>query len=236
MRVWLESYHGFVHYPIEWPSALSPQNSAKWIYAYKPFHTHQRIDKIMKLDMNLPKPEESFEKGRSTDPHDHIGTHGIETLANGHPRVPVHRFVVSAWSWKIKSIACTTLGSQRAHSVSDQFKVVGQRRAPVRSWWNPRSVLTLRAKGGFNGWPRGVIQSKTALFRLLVSSDRALEAPFCSFGYYQYHKIRQEDYMHLQGRLRDQSPDQSHWVDDLRDQVSFWGAARRRDVPFVPWF
>ena len=68
--------------------------------------------------------------------------------------------------------------SDGTHSLFDQSKPAGQSKAPVRSWWNPRSALTLRASGGLRGWPRGVIQSKTAPFKLLVSSALAPEEPF----------------------------------------------------------
>jgi hypothetical protein len=64
------------------------------------------------------------------------------------------------------------------YSGSPQSTPAGQRRAPVALWWNPRFVLTLRERGGFSGTSRGVIQSSTAPFILLVSSDLALETPF----------------------------------------------------------
>lgn len=66
------------------------------------------------------------------------------------------------------------------YSWSDQFKPAGQRREPVVSWLKPRSSLLLRASGGIKGWSLGVIQSMTALFRPLVSSDLALLHPFCN--------------------------------------------------------
>lgn len=66
------------------------------------------------------------------------------------------------------------------HSGSDQLRLVGQRRAPVHSWWNPRSSFTFRARGGFKAWPFGVIHSRMAPFKLFVSSPRAPEAPLRS--------------------------------------------------------
>ena len=72
--------------------------------------------------------------------------------------------------------------NQLTHSGSDQSRFVGQRRAPVHSWWNPRSSFTFRARGGFNDWPFGVIHSSMAPFKLFVSSPRAPEAPLRSYG------------------------------------------------------
>jgi hypothetical protein len=62
----------------------------------------------------------------------------------------------------------------------DQSCPAGQSNEPVRSWWKPRSTLTLRERGGLRDWPRGVIQSRIGPLRLFVSSDRALETPFCN--------------------------------------------------------
>ena len=41
--------------------------------------------------------------------------------------------------------------------------------------------MAFRERGGSNGVSRGVIQSKTTPFKLLVSSDLALEIPFWIF-------------------------------------------------------
>lgn len=43
----------------------------------------------------------------------------------------------------------------------------------------------LHARAGLKGWPRRVIQSKIAPFKLFVSSDLALAAPFCIYTYFQ---------------------------------------------------
>ena len=64
-----------------------------------------------------------------------------------------------------------------------QSKLAGHKSAPVRSWWNPRSIFMLRAKGRFKNCPCRVIQLRMAPFRLLVSSDLALEAHFWSLAY-----------------------------------------------------
>lgn len=65
-----------------------------------------------------------------------------------------------------------------SYSGSDQSSSTGQRSEPVRSWWNPRSILIWRERDGRRGWSRGVIQSMIGPFKLLVSSDRALDIPF----------------------------------------------------------
>jgi len=64
---------------------------------------------------------------------------------------------------------------------SDQSIPAGQSRAPVRSWWNPRSILTFRARGGVRDWPDGTIQSRILPFKLFVSSERELDTPFWSY-------------------------------------------------------
>lgn len=69
----------------------------------------------------------------------------------------------------------------KSYSGSDQSIPAGQSKAPVRSWWNPRSTLTFLARGGWRVCPAGVIQSRTGPFRLLVSSDLALDTPFWIF-------------------------------------------------------
>ena len=61
---------------------------------------------------------------------------------------------------------------------SFQSKPVGQRSAPMAGWWYLRFTLTLQERGGFNATSRGVIQSRTVPFKLLVSSDLTLETPF----------------------------------------------------------
>ena len=86
---------------------------------------------------------------------------------------------------------CITAG-KFTYSTLDQFKLAGHNSAPVRSWWNPRPLLMLHAKGGLRGWPRGVIQSRTALFKLFVSSDQALDAPFWIYNRL-HEKIAKED-------------------------------------------
>ena len=40
--------------------------------------------------------------------------------------------------------------TSEAYSLLDQFSPAGQRRAPVCSWWNPRSTLTFRVNGGLS--------------------------------------------------------------------------------------
>lgn len=75
------------------------------------------------------------------------------------------------------------------HSGSDQSSSTGQSNAPVRSWWNPRSILTLRARSGRSGWSGGVIQSMMGLFKLLVSSDLALDTPFWIYNTSRMGKV-----------------------------------------------
>lgn len=85
----------------------------------------------------------------------------------------------------------STKGKKRAfketYSSSVQSRPAGHNRAPVLSWWNPRSLLTLRERAGEMLWPGGAIQSMMALLRLFVSSDLAHETPRCI--YKLYYKI-----------------------------------------------
>lgn len=66
------------------------------------------------------------------------------------------------------------------YSLFDQSTPAGQRSTPVISWLNPRLIFTFRARGGMRGCPGGESQSIMADFKLFVSSERALDAPFCS--------------------------------------------------------
>ena len=67
------------------------------------------------------------------------------------------------------------------YSGFDQSRPAGHNRAPVRSWLKPRSAFTLRARGGTRLCPLGVIQSRTAPLRLLVSSPLAPDAPWKAY-------------------------------------------------------
>ena len=67
------------------------------------------------------------------------------------------------------------------YSWSAQSNPAGQSRYPVRSCRKPRSDLLLRDRGGISACPVGVIQSMMTLFKLFVSSDLALDIPFCTF-------------------------------------------------------
>ena len=62
-----------------------------------------------------------------------------------------------------------------------QSSPAGQSNAPVTSWLKPRPVLEFREMGGTKGSPGGIIQSMIADFKLLVSSDLALDTPFWSW-------------------------------------------------------
>ena len=64
------------------------------------------------------------------------------------------------------------------NSVSFQSRPAGQRSAPVAGWWKPRFVLTFRERGGSKGVSRPAIHSRITPFKLLVSSDLALDTPF----------------------------------------------------------
>jgi len=71
--------------------------------------------------------------------------------------------------------------ARRAHSVSFQSKPAGQRRALVTGWWKPLFVLTFWERCGTKGVSLEIIQSRTTPFKLLVSSDLALDIPFWIF-------------------------------------------------------
>jgi hypothetical protein len=88
---------------------------------------------------------------------------------------------------------CLILGSAMTASIMDdritysgfdQSRPAGQRRAPVTSWLNPRSNLIFLESGGMTACPLGTSHSRTADFRVLVSSPRAPDAPLPSYGHW----------------------------------------------------
>jgi hypothetical protein len=132
-------------------------------------------------NLNSLIPEERCVTGHSTGLPGRSYSHDKGKWANDHLKPTFRRCAVCFWYCKISEKEIWDIKS--SYSALDQSKPAGHNKAPVRSWWNPRSVLTLRANSGFRTWPRGVIQSRIALFKLFVSSDLALAEPFCI-----YHK------------------------------------------------
>ena len=115
----------------------------------------------------------------SRDRQDRKHTLGTKIEAIDRLKQPTLHCAAFPWCWLAgKHESCNSEQNSLTYSEFDQSKPAGQSGAPVRSWWNPQSVLTLRARGGFSGCPLGVIQSRTAPFRLFVSSAWVLEAPF----------------------------------------------------------
>jgi hypothetical protein len=94
-----------------------------------------------------------------------------------------HNFATAQLFLRPRNIREVTKWCDNTYSALFQSRSAGHSKAPVRSWWNPRSVFTLRTSGGFNCCPWGAIQSRTAPFKLLVSSDLAPEAPFWIYTY-----------------------------------------------------
>jgi hypothetical protein len=99
-------------------------------------------------------------------------------IKSGHwsPATVISLFLRS--SRTLQNIITNAWTARVTHLESFQSRPPGQRREPVIGWWNPRFVLTLRERGGCKTPSRGVIQSTTTPFRLLVSSDLAPETPF----------------------------------------------------------
>jgi len=126
--------------------------------------------------------EEYCGEDHSTGLPDHSYSHDIEKWANVHLKLIFCHCVASLWFCNILEEGIWD--NKGLYSLLEQSKPAGHNNAPMRSWWNLQSVLTLQVKGGFKGWPQGVIQSRIAPFKLLVSSDRALAEPFCI-----YHKL-----------------------------------------------
>ena len=117
------------------------------------------------------------------DPQDQMRIRHIKRQAIGLLGSPIRHCEVSLLFYQIWSTSWHGARNQNAASYSalDQSIPAGHRRAPVRLWWYPRSILTLRARGGVKTWPEGTIQSRMGPFRLLVSSDLAPETPFWSY-------------------------------------------------------
>jgi hypothetical protein len=94
---------------------------------------------------------------------------------------------------------CLILGSAMTASIMDdritysgfdQSRPVGQRRALVTSWLNPRSNLIFLESGSMTACPLGTSHSRTADFRVLVSSPHAPDAPLPSYGHWvQWYSI-----------------------------------------------
>jgi hypothetical protein len=86
----------------------------------------------------------------------------------------------------------------------------GHRSALVRSWLNPRSILTFRESRGTSTWPLGVIQSRMGPLRLLVSSPQVPEAPFRIYKRYDHlilaelgldaHQVRGNSHLIIRAR------------------------------------
>ena len=128
-----------------------------------------------------PTQGQHFGKDRSMGLPGHSCSRDKGKWANYHLKLTIRHCAASLWFCERSEEEIREI--ENPYSVLDQSKPAGHNKAPVRSWWNPRSVLTLRANGGLRDWPRGVIQSRIALFKLFVSSDLALAEPFCI-----YHK------------------------------------------------
>lgn len=132
--------------------------------------------------VNAQKREGGCGSSHSTGPQDRTCTLGKQISAIGLQVQPSHRCATSPLSynffkWLLENCNIT-------YSGFFQSSPAGQSNAPVHSWWNPRLILTFRDRGGFRDCPRGTIQSRTALFKLFVLSDLALEAPFWTWNYY----------------------------------------------------
>lgn len=115
----------------------------------------------------------------STDSHHHTYSRSIKKLAIDLRQRWTLPIVASAWLWK--RICNSARAKNKPYSGLYQSTPAGQRRNPVFSWLYPRSIFMFRAIGGTRGSPRGMSQSIIADFKLLVSSDLALEAPFCNY-------------------------------------------------------
>ena len=116
-----------------------------------------------------------------------------------------------------------------------QSRPTGHKRAPVRSWLNPRPDFTLRGIWGVNDWPFRVIQSTIAPFIPLVSSALALLEPFwiywrtiSQFSTYIGHLWRNAPDQLSQSLL----PQKRSWV-DLRGQVPIEGALGKQNAPSI---
>ena len=129
---------------------------------------------------NWPTPEGYCGRACSRDLLGHSCSHDTKRSATGLRTQPTRHCTDLLLSYNISvSILCY---KGETDSELAQSKPAGHKSAPVHSWWNPLSILTFRANGGLRFWPWGVIQSRTTPFKLFVSSDLALEAPFCIFS------------------------------------------------------
>ena len=129
-----------------------------------------------------PKPEADFWR-------DHPKALRSHTCGFGRPTVAIYCYRLLFCHLKASFAPWFNLGKSRQmrrvykelNSLSSQFKPVGQRSHPVTEWWKPQFILKFCEMCGFNAEPLSVIQSNTMPFRLLVSSDCALDTPFWIF-------------------------------------------------------
>jgi hypothetical protein len=119
-------------------------------------------------------------KGHSKDCPDQRHNCYRERWASDPQTQPFRHCTACFWSWRLWESVSKTMES--SYSILVQSESAGHNKAPVRSWWNPRSVLTLCANRGFKDWPGGVIQSSTAPFKLFVSLDLVQDVPFWIWG------------------------------------------------------
>lgn len=153
---------------------------------------------IHKCKLCLPRPESRCAKAPSMDLQGHICSPCTKRLAIDPQAWYTCHYAVSPSPWEDMSKLLAWRNA--VHSGSDQFRLAGHSRNPVFSWLNLWSNLTLRAMGGERGSLRGTIQSKTVLFRLFVSSDLVLKAPFCSFR--QVHMLSDRTLKRMPHQIR----------------------------------
>jgi len=129
-----------------------------------------------------PKPEADSWRDHSKALQGRTRGFGRPTVAIDRYRPLFHHLKASFAPWFDLSESCQMRRVYKElNSLSSQFKPVGQRSCPVTGWWKPWFVLTFCKRCGFNAEPLSVIQSNTTPFRLLVSSDHALDTPFWIF-------------------------------------------------------
>ena len=181
MPVLLWSSHGGMHSLILLPSKPCPWNSVKWTCIYMPSLSSEHWLKfiwILLTETRIEFLNALFHASSGSYSH-----RMYIKIGHWSPGICISLLLNAVLILKLQQAMCeVTINSQVVITYSGllQSKPAGQRRKLVHSWLNPRSILTFHTIGGVRDCPGGIIQSRIAPFRPLVSLARALDKPFWS--------------------------------------------------------
>lgn len=201
-------------------------------YMFKSLKTRQRFDS---RDKSITKTYR-YEESASKKPIPRVlQVVVVPTIDKYRPLIPRYHQVTTYETFLDPKGNQNHKKEDNMHSylMSDQSNPAGHNKAPVLSWWKPRPILTLRANGGSRGPSGGAIQSIITPLRLLVSSDLALEAPFCIFALRKFSGWKRWCCKHIQVQRRVWCLHRSPRSSAARDQVPIEEVAWISDALFA---